>query len=97
MAGMTPAGGGVGGNERDFHGRDGKPLIGAENVALFGFDPFDAWEIPWKYLHQNGLKGFSAVDVQREPVQAASNVLEWLAETSNVVFMHFDVKKYVLD
>ena len=70
---------------------DGSPLVNAENIVLFGFDPLQPSPDHFAYLLQHQFRCFPRTAVRADPLGSARAALDWLKERVDVVVVHFDV------
>ncbi|KAK3680359.1 hypothetical protein LTR37_021301 [Vermiconidia calcicola] len=76
---------------RAFSNADGSPLVTAENIVLFGFDPLQLAPEHWVYLLENGYKAYTRPTVKKDPSVCAEKALAWLQDRVDVIYVHFDV------
>ena len=76
---------------RRFASPDGTALIDRHNIALFGLGVLQPKSQHYAYLLDNQFRCFTNEVVQRGPVGAAEEALEWLGSKVDMIFVHFDV------
>ena len=68
-----------------------RPLLPADHVALFGFDPAELDSIQWQRLAERQLAAFPAPAVRQDPAGAAAAALAVLEPRVEAFLLHFDV------
>ncbi|MEP7024164.1 MAG: arginase family protein [Actinomycetota bacterium] len=68
-----------------------RPLLRAEQVTLFGFDPAELDSVGWQRLAERRLRAFPAPMVRRDPAGAAAAALAGLEPQVESFLLHFDV------
>jgi arginase len=68
-----------------------RPLLPADHVALFGFDPAELDSIQWQRLAERRLAAFPAPVVRQDPAGAAAAALAALEPRVEAFLLHFDV------
>jgi len=75
----------------EFSNANGGPLVTADNVVIYGFDPLQPKVEHWVYMLETGFKTFTRPTVQSDAVGTARKAVEWLEKQVDVIFLHFDV------
>lgn len=73
------------------HDGAAEPLITADNIVLFGFDPEQPKPEHWLYLLENQFKAIGAPRVRKSPATTAREGLKWLEARCDYILVHFDL------
>ena len=89
---LTNRDGGLLSIQKFLHPTPGKdPLVTADNIVVFGFDPLQPKPEHLVYLLERQYKAISAPSVRNNPAAAAIEALEWLEARCEGILVHFDL------